>query len=242
MILIQMDLNLRIPQDKRHLFTEPLDVLIAGTREETIPQVVNIFKDNIKSGVKINFYIVGDIVAKDFLKNQFLKKFIKICIIDEKTQRNRINLDFEDFFEHTIELHNPEGTINKDCWKFFREIINSEKRTLIKITEGDLIIEEASQTIVEDVVTPDSTQEDAQETTIAPQESVEDLCDGCLLGDNCVTFGFRSEGEYCGIERQFEDALNIAKVQAQTLDRDYLSKWAEELSVDILVQRLFSQL
>jgi uncharacterized protein (UPF0218 family) len=137
-----MDLNLRIPQDKRHLFTEPLDILIAGTREETIIQVENIFKDNLKSGVIINFYIVGDIVANDFLANQFLKNFIKICIIDEKTQRNHINLDFEEYFEHTIELQNPEGTINKECWKIFRDIINSEKRTLIKITEGeeDLLI------------------------------------------------------------------------------------------------------
>ena len=137
-----MDFNLRIPQDKRHLFTEPLDKLIAGTREETILQVENIFKDYLKSGIHINFYIVGDIVAKDFLANQFLKRFIKICIIDEKTQRNYIKLDFEEYFEQTIEFQNPEGTINSDCWKLFRDVINSGKRTLIKITEGeeDLLI------------------------------------------------------------------------------------------------------
>ncbi len=137
-----MDFNLRIPQDKRHLFTEPLDILIAGTREETILQVENIFKDNIKSGMNINFYIVGDIVANDFLSNQFLKKFIKICIIDEKTQRAHINLEFEEFFEQTLELRNPEGTINKDSWKLLRDVVKSEKRTLIKITEGeeDLLI------------------------------------------------------------------------------------------------------
>jgi uncharacterized protein (UPF0218 family) len=137
-----MDLNLRIPQDKRHLFTEPLDILIAGTREETIPQVENLFKDNIKSGDKVNFYIVGDIVAHDFLSNKFLKNFVKICIIDEKTQRNHINLDFEDYFESTFSFKNPEGTINKECWKLFKDIITSEKRTLIKITDGeeDLLI------------------------------------------------------------------------------------------------------
>ncbi len=137
-----MDYNLRIPQDKRHLFTEPLDILIAGSRDETITQVVNIFKDYLQSGIELNFYIVGDIVAKDFLSNQFLREYVKICIIDEKTQRNHINLDFEGFFEQTIEIKNPEGTINKECWKIFREVINSEKRTLIKIIEGeeDLLI------------------------------------------------------------------------------------------------------
>ncbi len=137
-----MDYNLRIPQDKRHLFAEPLDILIAGSREETIIQVENIFKDYLESGVNVNFYIVGDIVAKDFLSNQFLKSFVKICIIDEKTQRSHIDLEFQEFFEHTIELKNPEGTINKDCWKLFRDAIKSERRTLIKITEGeeDLLI------------------------------------------------------------------------------------------------------
>ena len=137
-----MDYNLRIPYDKRHLFTEPLDILIAGSREETIIQVENIFRDYLNSGIKLNFYIVGDIVTKDFLSNQFLKKFVKVCIIDEKTQRNHINLEFEEYFEQTIEFKNPEGTINKDCWKLFREVIISEKRTLIKITDGeeDLLI------------------------------------------------------------------------------------------------------
>jgi len=137
-----MDYNLRIPQDKRHLFAEPLDILIAGSREETIIQVENIFKDYLESGVNVNFYIVGDIVAKDFLSNQFLKSFVKICIIDEKTQRSHIDLEFQEFFEHAIEFKNPEGTINKDCWKLFRDVIKSERRTLIKITEGeeDLLI------------------------------------------------------------------------------------------------------
>ena len=103
-----MDFNLRIPQDKRHLFAEPLDILIAGSREETISQVESIFKDNIKSNEKTNFYIVGDIVAKDFLSNQFLKNFIKVCIIDEKTQRSHFKLDFESsliLFDRPDHLH-----------------------------------------------------------------------------------------------------------------------------------------
>lgn len=132
-----MDYNLRIPQEKRHLFTDPIDILIAGNREVTIPQVENIFKDYIKSAININFYIVGDIVAKDFFSNNFLKSFIKVCIIDEKTQRNRIHVDFEDFFEEVIEFKNLKGTINKDCWNLFKKVIESKKKTLIKITEGE---------------------------------------------------------------------------------------------------------
>ena len=137
-----MDYNLRIPKDKRGLFSEPLDFLIAGTREETLKQVEIIFKDYLKSNITINFYIVGDIVAKDFFSNQFLKSFVKVCIIDEKTQRNHIKIEFEDFFEENIEFENSEGTIQKKSWHLFKDIIKSEKTTLVKIIEGeeDLLI------------------------------------------------------------------------------------------------------
>ncbi|MFX1417489.1 MAG: DUF359 domain-containing protein [Promethearchaeota archaeon] len=137
-----MDYNLRIPPEKRHLFAEPLDILIAGKREETLIQVENIFQDYLKTSKEIKFYIVGDIVAKDFLSNEFLRKFIKVCIIDEKTQRNQIDMEFEEFFEQIIEFQNPQGTINKECWKLLKEVIESEKNTLIKIIDGeeDLLI------------------------------------------------------------------------------------------------------
>jgi len=137
-----MKSNLRIRKVKRHTFSAPLGTLIAGTREETLLQVENLFKDDIISKTKLNFYIVGDIVAQDFLSNQILKPYIKICVIDEKTQRNYIGLGSEDYFEQTIEFENTEGTINKDCWNIFKEVIKSEKKTLIKITKGeeDLLI------------------------------------------------------------------------------------------------------
>ena len=170
-----MDHNLRIPLDRRESFSEPLDILIAGTREETLIQVENIIKDYLELGASVNFFIVGDIVTKDFLSNEFLRSFIKICIEDvskgiigfcmgsleqsdhtlkipgigkylgelmaiyilTEYQRKHIGLDHEDFFEQTVELKNPEGTIQKGCWNLLREIIESEKKTLIKITEGE---------------------------------------------------------------------------------------------------------
>ena len=42
-------------------------------------------------------------------------------------------------------------------------------------------------------------------------------------------------------ERQFEDALNVAKVQGHALDREYLAKWAPELGIEDLLQRLISE-
>jgi len=43
-------------------------------------------------------------------------------------------------------------------------------------------------------------------------------------------------------ERQFSDAVNVAKVQGETLDHGYLLKWAKELSVDELLKKLFAAL
>jgi hypothetical protein len=43
-------------------------------------------------------------------------------------------------------------------------------------------------------------------------------------------------------ERQFGDAVSVAKVQRDALDRDYLKKWAEELGVGSLLEELFSSL
>ncbi|MFO7737279.1 MAG: hypothetical protein R6V46_02290 [Desulfatiglandaceae bacterium] len=43
-------------------------------------------------------------------------------------------------------------------------------------------------------------------------------------------------------ERQFLDAVNVAKVQGEKLDRSYLEKWAKELGIQELVKRLLDEL
>jgi hypothetical protein len=45
-----------------------------------------------------------------------------------------------------------------------------------------------------------------------------------------------------GSERQFNDALNVAKLQRDNLDRAYLEKWAKELDVLDLLERLFQEM
>jgi hypothetical protein len=42
-------------------------------------------------------------------------------------------------------------------------------------------------------------------------------------------------------ERQFEDAVGIAKVQGDKLDTDYLRKWAQELGVIELLEKLLQE-
>jgi len=132
-----MDFNLRIPFDRRYKFAEPLDLLIEGNRGETLPKVESMFKNLKKSNKIFNFYIVGDIVTKDFLANPFLKNFIKLCIIDEKTQRKRISINYEGIFGEIFEFKSPPGTIPKESWSLFENIIQSKKKILLNIIEGE---------------------------------------------------------------------------------------------------------
>lgn len=129
-----MNDNLKIPSDRREKYSQPLGDLISGSRNETIPKVIEILK-NIESEIQI--YLVGDIVTNDFLNNQFLKKKVKLSIIDEKTKRESVKAEFEEFFDDIVEFENPEGSINPDSFDVLEKIIKTERRTLLKITSGE---------------------------------------------------------------------------------------------------------
>ena len=45
-----------------------------------------------------------------------------------------------------------------------------------------------------------------------------------------------------GSERQFNDALNVAKLQKDNLDRPYLEKWARQLDILDLLETLFREM
>ena len=86
---------------------------------------------------KIQCYLVGDIVTKDFLKDDFLKSITKLCVIDEKTKRNHIEMEYEPFFDQVIEFQNPEGSINPESFDLFDTIMKSNKKTLVKVISGE---------------------------------------------------------------------------------------------------------
>lgn len=132
-----MDEFLKIPETERHTFSQPLGKLYAGTRKETIIEIVKSIHIFLKAKFIIKVYLVGDIVTQDFLANEFLKKFVKLCIIDEKTQRNHITIETEDFFQDILEFENPQGGIQKKSFTLLDEIVRSDRRTLLKITKGE---------------------------------------------------------------------------------------------------------
>ncbi len=60
-----------------------------------------------------------------------------LCIVDEKTQRNHIKIEIDDFFEEIIEFENPEGGIKKESFTLLDEVIKSKRRTLLRVTVGE---------------------------------------------------------------------------------------------------------
>ncbi len=132
-----MNENLKIPPNERHKFSQPLGKLYPGTREETILEVTNAIREYLKKGFEILVYLVGDIVTQDFLASNFLKSFISLCIVDEKTQRNHIEIKIEDFFEEIIEFENLEGGIRRESFTLLDDIVKSKKKTLLRVTVGE---------------------------------------------------------------------------------------------------------
>ena len=45
----------------------------------------------------------------------------------------------------------------------------------------------------------------------------------------------------CASDRQWEDVLGVLRVQAESLDLEYMKKWSRELGVDALLQRAISE-
>jgi len=132
-----MNENLKIPPNERHKFSQPLGKIYAGTREKTIKEIEKAIKEYLKKGFEVSVYLVGDIVTQDFLASNFLKPFISLCIVDEKTQRKHIEIEIEDFFEEIIEFENPEGGIKKESFTLLEEVIKSKRRTLLRVTVGE---------------------------------------------------------------------------------------------------------
>ena len=129
--------DLKIPANQRHKFSQPLGKLIAGSREETISKVIKFLKNTKDKTLSINCYLVGDIVTQDFLNDPFLRSMVKMCIIDEKTKRAPVELEMGSFFDKIIEMENPENGINPESFEIFKSLIESYKKIIIKITQGE---------------------------------------------------------------------------------------------------------
>jgi len=134
--------NLKLPLDLRKELAKPLGKLIFGNRVNTINEIAAFLKKEIdaNNAVDRRLYCVGDIVTYDFLNDSFLRNYIKICFVDEKTKRQEqeeIKFSFTEIFDKFIELKNPAGTISSEIWPILEYILNENLKVLITIVEGE---------------------------------------------------------------------------------------------------------
>lgn len=131
--------NLKLLLNHRKELAKPIGKLISGKREDTIKEVVELIKKETEDNpnVEIRLYCVGDIVTHDFLNNDFLFGILKICIVDEKTKRESVELPFNGVFEKYIELENPAGTISSEVWPILKYFVEEDINAVVNITEGE---------------------------------------------------------------------------------------------------------
>lgn len=134
-----MDNNLKIPTERLQEFSKPLAPVIKGTRKETIPQVEKLIQDlSVRDDIsELNLYTVGDVVTQDFMQSRILETYLKISIIDEKTQRKFFQLNLAEHFEEVLELENPAGQISKISWDIIKQALASQKPIAINIVKGE---------------------------------------------------------------------------------------------------------
>jgi len=131
-----MPKKLKIRSEQRKSVV-PLGELIEGDRKSTIIKVEERFRVLLKKEQNFEFYLVGDVVAEDILNNPFLRKFVKLCIIDEKTQRDTIKVDIELKFPKKMDIKNPKGTISEESWDVIQKALESNEKVLIRVIEGE---------------------------------------------------------------------------------------------------------
>ena len=122
-----------LPEDTRHYFKEPLDLLLVTSEE--IRDFINRMKKDQR-----NFKIitVGDVCTKTLLDANLIPD---LAIVDEHVQRNKVAMiDITDF--QVIEADNPAANITSSAWTSIQTALKMDDiKIIIKITgEEDLLV------------------------------------------------------------------------------------------------------
>ena len=116
----------------------PIGTLFEGSIDDNISKVKRWFEE--KDIPYPSIICVGDVVSNAFLKDPKLSKFLKMCIIDEKTKRGNLKIDanISDFTQ--IQITNPAGLITHSSIQTIKEILSTDKKSIIVVDgEEDLL-------------------------------------------------------------------------------------------------------
>lgn len=136
-----------LPSDLRSSFAKPLGPLFPGSPEKSLPLAIewinqlfpNIFQ-NPPNLNRLKLICVGDVISKAMMEHSQLRYFVKMCFIDELTQRGG-KIGWGDTIYTRLEFQNPRGAISSEIFTFIQTHLHDSKQYLIKIVgEEDLLV------------------------------------------------------------------------------------------------------
>jgi uncharacterized protein (UPF0218 family) len=136
-----------LPTHLRKEFARPIGELFTGSPEVAIPKVIYWLKQGYPSCFKdvnplrcLKLICVGDVVSKAMIDNPILQPLLKICFVDDITQRGA-EISWEHIPFHQITLENPKGAISEEAINFIRTVIHNTESHFVKVIgEEDLLV------------------------------------------------------------------------------------------------------
>jgi hypothetical protein len=103
--------------------------LLAGTEEETLPQI----NEYLKSVNPAYIGSCGDVISKNMIQTDFYPNLI---VVDGKTLREDYGAKFPESFEHRT-TRNVTGGITREAWLAVREAIAARRSIILEVTGGE---------------------------------------------------------------------------------------------------------
>jgi uncharacterized protein (UPF0218 family) len=129
----------KITPSLRKQLAIPIGTLFEGSIDQNILKVIAWFKEHSISHPDI--ICVGDVVSHAFLTNPQLSNFLKLCIVDEHTNRGKFTIKNAVSGYNIIRLKNSAGLIQAKAIERIRETIRSGNKTILLVEgEEDLLV------------------------------------------------------------------------------------------------------
>ena len=115
-----------LPRELRREIAAPMGPLFPGMPDKSLPLALNWIReqfpgtlDHKKKAPKLRIICVGDIISKAMLDHPILQEFVKMCFVDDVTQRGTV-ISWKDSPLQLFEVKNPRGAISSEVIEFIR--------------------------------------------------------------------------------------------------------------------------
>lgn len=121
--------KLRLPESIRAELSKPLGLLLAGTPDENIRQVMGLMEKNPPPKI----VVIGDYVLFHFLRFGVVPS---LGIYDKKTKRSQFDLNLSP----NAVVYNPAGHLSDEAMSTIKNLLNSQENHIVYVEgEEDLL-------------------------------------------------------------------------------------------------------